>query len=64
MRRTLGRCRDCLPGAEIRREFFRVTPHEVLEVLKEHHVELVEFTELPAAEEFRLSSPEAEALPV
>jgi Domain of unknown function (DUF4041)/Meiotically up-regulated gene 113/Protein of unknown function (DUF2510) len=47
-----------------RREFFRVTPHEVLEVLKEHHVELVEFTELPAAEEFRLSSPEAEALPV
>jgi hypothetical protein len=48
----------------LRREFFRVTPHEVLEVLKEHHVELVEFTELPAAEEFRLSSPEAEALPV
>jgi hypothetical protein len=48
----------------LRREFFRVTPHEVLEVLKEHHVELVEFAELPAAEEFRLSSPEAEALPV
>jgi hypothetical protein len=48
----------------LRREFFRVAPHEVLEVLKEHHVELVEFTELPAAEEFRLSSPDAEALPV
>lgn len=48
----------------LRREFFRVTPHEVLEVLKEHHVELVEFTELPIAEEFRLSTPEAETLPV
>jgi hypothetical protein len=48
----------------LRREFFRVTPHQVLEVLKEHHVELVEFTELPTAEEFRLSTPEAEALPV
>jgi len=39
----------------LRREFFRVTPHEVLDVLKEHRVELVEFTETPAAEEFRLS---------
>lgn len=47
-----------------RREFFRVTPHQVLEVLKEHHVELVEFTELPTAEEFRLSTPDADALPV
>ncbi|WP_217375671.1 DUF4041 domain-containing protein [Paenarthrobacter ureafaciens] len=48
----------------LRREFFRVTPHQVLEVLKEHHVELVEFTERPTAEEFRLSAPEAETLPV
>lgn len=48
----------------LRREFFRVTPHQVLEVLKEHHVELVEFTEVPTAEEFRLSTPEADALPV
>ncbi len=49
----------------LRREFFRVTPpHQVLEVLKEHHVELVEFTEQPTAEEFRLSTPEAEALPL
>ncbi|WOC62739.1 GIY-YIG nuclease family protein [Paenarthrobacter sp. AT5] len=26
----------------LRHEFFRITPHQVLEVLKEHHVELVE----------------------
>lgn len=38
-----------------RREFFRVSPKQVLAVLKDHHVEIVEFTEKPAAEEFRLS---------
>jgi hypothetical protein len=38
-----------------RREFFRVTPAEVLRALKEHNVELVEFTEQPLAEEYRLS---------
>ncbi|WOH20569.1 DUF4041 domain-containing protein [Paenarthrobacter sp. GOM3] len=48
----------------LRREFFRVTPHQVLEVLKEQQVELVEFTEEPTAEEFRLSTPEVESLPV
>lgn len=48
----------------LRREFFRVTPHQVLEVLKEHHVELVEFTEDPAAEEFRLSDNGAVPAPV
>lgn len=48
----------------LRREFFRVTPHQVLEVLKEHHVELVEFTEDPAAEEFRLSHNGAVPAPV
>ncbi|BBE22600.1 hypothetical protein MN0502_14830 [Arthrobacter sp. MN05-02] len=39
----------------LRREFFRVTPHQVLEVLREHRVEIVEFTEKPAADEFRMS---------
>ena len=29
----------------LRREFFRVTPHQVLEVLRQHRVEFVEFTE-------------------
>jgi hypothetical protein len=38
-----------------RREYFRVTPQEVLQALQEHSVELVEFTVDPAAEEFRLS---------
>lgn len=46
------------------REVFRVSPNQVLEVLKEHHVELVELTGLPTAEEFRLSTPRAGALPV
>lgn len=40
----------------LRREFFRVTPAEVLEALKEEAVEVVEFTTEPAAPEFRASS--------
>ncbi|MDR2380443.1 MAG: DUF4041 domain-containing protein [Bifidobacteriaceae bacterium] len=38
-----------------RREFFRVTPHQVLEALKEQGVALVEFKLEPEAEEYRQS---------
>lgn len=44
----------------LRREFFRVTPHQVLEVLRQHRVEIVEFTEKPAAREYRMSFVEPE----
>ncbi|MCI2956854.1 DUF4041 domain-containing protein [Agromyces atrinae] len=40
----------------LRREYFRVTPAQVLEALKAHHVELIEYTLEPAAEEFRIST--------
>ncbi|MFS2029629.1 MULTISPECIES: DUF4041 domain-containing protein [unclassified Curtobacterium] len=39
----------------LRREFFYVTPSEVLDALKSHSVEVVEYTVEPAAEEFRTS---------
>ncbi|WP_439693380.1 DUF4041 domain-containing protein [Curtobacterium sp. SP.BCo] len=39
----------------LRREFFYVTPAEVLDALKSHAVELVEYTVEPSAEEFRTS---------
>ncbi|WP_083881882.1 DUF4041 domain-containing protein [Curtobacterium sp. B8] len=39
----------------LRREFFYVTPAEVLDALKSHAVEVVEYTVEPAAEEFRTS---------
>lgn len=39
----------------LRREFFKTTPSEVLEVLMQHHVEVVEFTPEAVAEEYRLS---------
>jgi len=39
----------------LRREFFYVTPDEVLDALKAHSVEIVEFAVHPAAEEFRAS---------
>ena len=42
----------------LRREFFYVTPDRVLEVLREHHVEIVEWQQLAAAVEYR----ESEAL--
>jgi hypothetical protein len=48
----------------LRREFFRVTPHQVLEVLRQHRVEIVEFTEQPAADEFRMSVVESDAATV
>jgi hypothetical protein len=38
-----------------RREFFRVTPAAVLEALREHAVEVVEFNETADASEFRFS---------
>jgi hypothetical protein len=39
----------------LRREFFRVTPAEVLEALKRESVEIVEFTTEPDAPECRAS---------
>jgi hypothetical protein len=39
----------------LRREFFYTTPHEVLEALKEHRVEVVEFNADFEAEEYRVS---------
>ncbi|MFL0361243.1 DUF4041 domain-containing protein [Curtobacterium flaccumfaciens] len=39
----------------LRREFFYVTPAEVLDALKSHAVEVVEYTVEPAADEFRTS---------
>lgn len=39
----------------LRREFFRVTPAEVLEALKQESVEIVEFTTEPDAPEYRAS---------
>lgn len=38
-----------------RREFFYVTPAEVLDALREHNIAVVEFRTEPDAEEFRLS---------
>jgi len=45
----------------LRREFFYATPAEVLEALKSHAVEIVEYAVAPAAEEFRASSAPAAA---
>ena len=38
-----------------RREYFRATPTEVREVLREHQVELLDFALDPVAEEYRAS---------
>lgn len=38
-----------------RREFFRVTPHQVLEALKAHEADVVEWIEDPEAEEYRMT---------
>jgi hypothetical protein len=42
----------------LRREFFRVTPDEVLDVLKAHSVEVIEFNLSASADEFRASWPD------
>jgi hypothetical protein len=42
----------------LRREFFYTTPEEVLNALKSHAVELVEYTLDPVATEYRASAPE------
>ncbi|QNO38749.1 DUF4041 domain-containing protein [Protaetiibacter sp. SSC-01] len=42
-----------LNKVNLRREYFRATPAEVLEVLREHHVEVIEYTVEPAALEYR-----------
>jgi len=39
----------------LRREYFRATPAEVLEALRERHVEVLEYAVEPAAEEYRAS---------
>lgn len=41
----------------LRREYFRVTPAQVLEALHAHHVEIIEYTVEPAAEEYWASAP-------
>lgn len=48
----------------LRREFFRVHPSQVLEALREHSVEVVEFTTEAGAPEFRLSSVPLSPTPV
>lgn len=40
-----------------RREFFRVSPEQVLDVLNEHKVSVLEFTTHAPAEDFRMSWP-------
>ncbi|RQP11758.1 MAG: DUF4041 domain-containing protein [Microbacteriaceae bacterium] len=42
-----------LNKVNLRKEYFRATPSEVLEVLREHNVEVLEFTVEPAALEYR-----------
>jgi len=49
-------------NVNLRREFYYVTPAEVLGALKSHAVELIEYTVEPAAEEFRTSELAVEAL--
>lgn len=44
-----------LNKVNLRREYFRTTPSEVLEALKEHSVEVLEYTLEPAAPEYRSS---------
>jgi hypothetical protein len=44
-----------LNRVNLRREYFRATPAEVLEVLTAHQVEVLEYTVEPAAAEFRSS---------
>ncbi|WJM14651.1 DUF4041 domain-containing protein [Microbacterium arborescens] len=39
----------------LRREYFRVTPEDVLKALNEHHVEVLEYTLDPVAAEYRSS---------
>jgi hypothetical protein len=41
-----------------RREFFRVSPEQVLGALNEHNVSLLEFNSHPVAEDFRMSWPQ------
>ncbi|UOQ58993.1 DUF4041 domain-containing protein [Leucobacter rhizosphaerae] len=46
---------DRINQVNLRREYFKTTPEQVLEALKQHNVEVLEFTIDPAAEEFRES---------
>ncbi|WP_166789629.1 DUF4041 domain-containing protein [Cryobacterium fucosi] len=45
-----------LNRVNLRREYFRATPAEVLEALNEHRVEVLEYTVEPAAAEYRSSA--------
>ena len=47
-----------LNKVNLRREFFRVTPDQVLDVLKAHSVEVLEFDLNASAEEYRASWPD------
>ncbi len=44
-----------LNKVNLRREYFRVTPEDVLKALNEHHVEVLEYTLDPVAAEYRSS---------
>lgn len=46
----------------LRREYFHVTPTQVLDALKAHEVEVIEYTVEPTAEEWRASARESEAV--
>lgn len=48
--------RQRLNKINLRREYFKVTPEEVLEALKEESVEVLQYTVEPEAPEFRASS--------
>lgn len=47
----------------LRKEFFKATPSEVLAVLKQHKVEIVEFAPEAVADEYRLSLAEGSSSP-
>jgi hypothetical protein len=47
----------------LRKEFFKVHPSEVLGALKQHHIEIVEFATEAVAEEYRLSAASTDAAP-
>lgn len=52
-----------LNKVNLRREFFRATPSEVLDVLRAHEVEVLEFTVEPDAAEYRSGVAVAAAVP-
>ena len=53
LHKEFANCR--INQVNMRREYFRTTPQHVLDALREHRVEVLEFTMEPAAAEFRES---------